>query len=127
MIRARYRDEYKLGYRMSCGGVCSIAMDEKRLATKENWYALALSVYEHMTCSDALRIMGIGVDLIPGQARIEQRIKAFNRGRAGYILTSVCGLLKKDAAAVLKVHQSTLCKNMSEFLIECKRRGGNDL
>lgn len=121
MAKAFYRSDYCLGYRLS-NGTQDLSFSVK--PHNENYYALALCVYENYPSGKALYAMGISPERETSYEVIDATYKQL--GGLAYILNKVCGVQQKEAAPMLKVSKTTFRKAVDyarrEFVVSPKTK-----
>ena len=102
MRKAFFRSDYPMGYRMSDG---TQNLDLNPLPNAENYYALALCVYEKMPSGKALNKMGISPER---EVVIYESAPSRELGTLVYVLHCVCGVQQKVIAPMLQISKTTL-------------------
>lgn len=102
MRKAFFRSEYPMGYRMSDG---TQNLDLNPLPNAENYYALALCVYEKMSSGKALNKMGISPER---ETVVYENTPSRELSTIIYVLHCVCGIQQKVIAPMLQISKATL-------------------
>lgn len=101
--RARYRDEYPLGYHMS-NHIRSQAYGEEK--SLENYMALYIAIVKDVTSDKALELMGLKP--LESYKKRTTGVKTPIIAEAAYILIHVCGVLQKDVCKTFHVSAETV-------------------
>ena len=112
MRKSVFRSDYALGYRMS-NGTQNVAFVKPNA---ENYYALALCVYEDFPSGKALYAMGIAPEAERTYEIVDCPYK--NMACAAYTLNKICGVQQKTLASLLKTSAKTLRKAINFFAKE---------
>lgn len=91
-------------------------MDYGNSVTNENYYALALAVYEKLPSGKALWLMGIAPDREPV---IIEDCGYKNMSVVVYVLHKICGIQQKMLAPMLNISKGTLRR----ALVFCQKGG----
>ena len=104
MKKAFFKSDYPLGYRMSNGSQ-DLAFANNYA---ENYYALALAVFENYPSGKALYAMGIAPDAERSYEIIDCPYKQI--AYAAYALHHICGIQQKSLVDVFGTSKTTLRK-----------------
>ena len=104
MKKAFFKSDYPLGYRLS-SGTQDLAFENNYA---ENYYALALAVFENYTSGQALYAMGIAPEVERTYEIIDCPYKQI--ACAAYTLHHICGVQQKTLVSVLGASKTTLRK-----------------
>ena len=104
MKKAFFKSDYNLGYRMS-SGTQNLAFENNYA---ENYYALALAVFENYSSGKALYTMGIAPEIEREYEIIDCPYKQI--ATAAYALHHICGVQQKALVNVFGTSKTTLRK-----------------
>lgn len=107
MKKAFFKSDYPLGYRTS-NGTQDLAFNKPNA---ENYYALALCVYEDFPSGRALYVMGIAPESERTYEIVDCPYK--NMANGAYALNQFCGVQQKTLAELFKTSKRTIRKALN--------------